>query len=325
MNPYDQRSNSIKSNGEVFVHLLSSILQAGHHYRLPIKTALISIISVFVASLLLLVSANSNPGFALSFDEIQEKGEISIAVYRDFPPFSYREGGKVKGVDVDIAEVIAKELGVRLNLIEQTADENVDDDLRNAIWKGHYLGGQVADVMLHIPYDKLVEKRNELVVLLAPYFQEDMVVARDREKLGKDATLAVFRYEKIAVELDSLADIYLTGAFGGTIRNNVLHYPTLYQAAQEVLAKRAFGLMGPRSNIEGALGAQKDKYDIGKIPAPGLSKDTWLLGLAIKSDYRQLGYAVTDIIGAMVMDGRMKEIFERHGLTYIAPPMSFYN
>ncbi len=278
-----------------------------------------------IASLLILVCANPNPGFALSFDDITEKGEISIAVYRDFPPFSYKEKGKVKGVDVEIAKIIAKEMGVRLNLIEQTADESVDDDLRNAIWKGHYLGGQVADVMLHVPYDKEMEKRNELVVLFAPYYREDMVLARDFEKLGKDATLAHFRYEKIAVELDSLADIYLSGAFGGSIRNNILHYTSTYKAADVVKAKEAFGLMGPRSIVEGAFGKDKARYDIGKVPTPGLAKDNWLLGLAIKSDYRQLGYAVGDIIGAMVTDGRMKAIFEQFGLTYTPPPASFYN
>ena len=283
---------------------------------------------MFVVSLiasLLVLSANPRPGFALSFDDIIEKGEISIAVYRDFPPFSYKEKGKVKGVDVEIAKIIAKELGVRLHLIEQTADESVDDDLRNAVWKGHYLNGIVADVMLHVPYDKQLEKRNELIVLLAPYFREDMVVARDIEKLGKDATLAQFRYEKIAVELDSLADMYLSGAFGGSIRNNILHFPTAYEAAEQVKAKNAFGLMGPRSIIEGSLGQDKDKYDIGKVPTPGLTKDNWLLGLAIKTDYRQLGYAVGDIIGAMVTDGRMKAIFEEFGLTYTPPPAEFYN
>ncbi|MDV7339345.1 transporter substrate-binding domain-containing protein [Terasakiella sp. A23] len=254
-----------------------------------------------------------------------DRGEISIAVYRDFPPFSYKEKGKMVGVDVEIAQVIAKEFNVRLNLIQQTADENVDDDLRNAIWKGHYLGGQVADVMLHIPYDKALEKRNELIVLLAPYFQEDMVVARDIKQVGKDATLAVYRYEKIAVELDSLADMYLTGAFGGSIRNNVVHYTNIYDGAKELKAKKTAGMMGPRSVVEGSLGDKQSDYDIGKVPTPGLSKDTWLLGLAIKTDYRQLGYAVTDIIAAMIADGRMEAIFKKHGLTYIKPPASFYN
>ncbi|WP_167730401.1 ABC transporter substrate-binding protein [Terasakiella sp. SH-1] len=278
-----------------------------------------------IASLLILVCASPRVGLALSFDEIQDKGEIIIAVYRDFPPFSYKEKGKMKGVDVDIAKHIAQKLDVRLNLIEQTADESVDDDLRNAVWKGHYLGGLVADVMLHVPYDSQLAKRNDLVVLFGPYYREDMVLARDIKKVGKDATLAVYRYEKIGVELDSLADMYLSGAFGGTIRKNLVHYTTTYKAADHMIAGETHGLMGPRSLVEGAIGSHKDKYDIGKVPTPGLIKDNWLIGAAIKNTYRQLGYAVGDIIGEMVRSGKIKEIFEKHGLSYTPPPDSFYN
>lgn len=279
----------------------------------------------FIASLFILVCASPRPGLALSFDDIIDNGEISIAVYRDYPPFSYTENGQLQGVDVEIAKVIASTLGVKLNLMEQTADENVDDDLRNAIWKGHYIGRKVADLMLHVPYDKKLEQRNDQIVLFAPYFREDIVVARDREKLGPDANLAIFRYEKIGVELDTLEDMYLSSAFGGTILKNLLHFTTSYEAAAKLKAGVTAGLMGPRSLVEGGLGAMRSKYDIGKIPTPGLSTDTWILGLAVKNTYRQLGYEVTDIIGAMVSDGRMLSIFDKFGLTYIAPDASFYN
>lgn len=282
------------------------------------------IVMGFIASLLLL-SANPHPGFALSFDEIIEQNAISIALYRDFPPFSYRENGQLKGVDVEIAHQIAKKLGVDLHIRELTADENVDDDLRNAVWKGHYLDKKVADIMLHVPYDRELDRRNELVVLFAPYFKEEMVVARNIKKLGQDATLAHFRYEKIAVELDSLADIYLSGAFNGTIRQNILHYSTMSAAAQQTLHGKAAGLMGPRSSIEHALQHARAQYQIGQVPAPGLSMSHWLLGLAVKSDYRQLGYAVGDIIGTMVTSGQMAKIFDKYGLTYTPPAAGFYN
>ncbi len=317
----------LKSNSVFFLHLLTfKHLKLHKPQPQTYDTHGSSLMNKgLIASLLLLLCANPKAGFALSFDDIMDKGVISIAVYRDFPPFSYRKKNKLQGVDVDIARTIADKLGVKLNLIEQSADENVDDDLRNAIWKGHYLGGQVADIMLHIPYDKQLEKRNELVVLFAPYYREEMVVARDIAKLGKDATLAHFRYEKIAVELDSLADLYLSGAFGGSIRNNILHYTTTEQAAHELVNHKAAGLMGTRSAVEGALVKHRQAYDIGTIPMPGLQKETWLLGLAVKNDYRQLGYAVGDIIGEMVTGGAMKTLFEKYGLTYTPPADGFYN
>ncbi len=260
---------------------------------------------------------------ALSFDEIIDKGEVNIAVYRDFPPFSYLEAGQLKGIDVEIGRHIALQLGVRANIIQQTADENVDDDLRNAIWKGHYIDKKVVDIMLHIPYDRQLALRNNLAVLFGPYYKEEIVIARNIKKLGKDATISYFRYEKIAVELDSLADHYLSGAFQGTIRPNLLHFRTHEEAGQITLKGEAAGMMGPRSQVEFGLLPGIEQFDVGVIPTPGLKKSSWLIGVAVKSTYRQLSYAVEDIIADMVRDGTMAALFKKHHITYTPPDLKY--
>lgn len=268
---------------------------------------------------------NSPAVVARSYDDIIEKGEISIAVYRDFPPFSYLKAGKLVGIDVDIAHHIAQQMNVKVTIIQQSADENVDDDLRNAIWKGHYLGGAVADLMLHVPYDRELALRNNLVVLFGPYMKEEIVAARNIKKLGKDATLARFRYEKIAVELDSMADLYLTGVFGGTIRPNVLHFKTNEEAGLATQNNESAGMMGPRSQVEYALANKINAFDIGVVPTPGLIKSHWLIGAAVKTDYRQLGYAIEDILAEMVRDGTMDNLFKKQGITYTASDPALFS
>ena len=42
-------------------------------------------------------------------------------------------------------------------------DENMNDDLRNMVWKGHYLGYGPADVMLHVPVDNRLMAENDKV------------------------------------------------------------------------------------------------------------------------------------------------------------------
>jgi ABC-type amino acid transport substrate-binding protein len=280
----------------------------------------------FLIAISLLIGLIQAPAsIALSYDEIIDKGEISIAVYRDFPPFSYLKEGKLVGIDVDIANHIAQQMNVKANIIQQTADENVDDDLRNTIWKGHYLGGAVADLMLHVPYDRELALRNNLVVLFGPYMKEEIVAARNIKKLGNDATLALFRYEKIAVELDSLADLYLTGVFGGTIRPNVLHFKTNEEAGLATQNGKSAGMMGPRSQVEFALSDKIGAFDIGVIPTPGLIKPHWLIGAAVKNDYRQLGYAVEDILASMVRDGTMDALFQKQGITYTASGLEYFS
>lgn len=288
-----------------------------------LKTRLNSPGILLVFGLLVWLSLFPINATAFSYDDIIDKGSISIAVYRDHPPFSFQNNGKYTGIDVDIANHIASQLGVELELIPITADESVDDDLRNAIWKGHIVTKQVADIMLHVPYDREMGLRNTQAVLFGPYFKEQIVTARNIEKLGKDANIAHFRYEKISVELDSLTDLYLLGAFGGSIRSNVVHFRTNTEAGESAKKGDTAGMMGPRSQVEFSLIPNQERFDIGVIPTPGLYKSEWLIGAAVKHTYRQLGYAVEDIIATMVRDGSMAKIFKNYGISYMPPSLDY--
>ncbi|MBI2310901.1 MAG: transporter substrate-binding domain-containing protein [Betaproteobacteria bacterium] len=53
-----------------------------------------------------------------ALDDILAAGVIKIAVPQDFPPFgSVGAGGKIEGYDIDVANLIAKDLGVKLQLV----------------------------------------------------------------------------------------------------------------------------------------------------------------------------------------------------------------
>ena len=51
--------------------------------------------------------------FARSIDDIKNSGEIFIAVYENFPPYSYVEDGVAKGIDIDLGTKVAKSLNVK--------------------------------------------------------------------------------------------------------------------------------------------------------------------------------------------------------------------
>ncbi len=260
------------------------------------------------------------PASALTFDEIQEKGEIIVAVYKDFFPYSYRKDGKAVGIDVDIAKHIADRLGVKLDLFELTADETVDDDLRNAVWKGHYLGGPIADVMLHVPYDKAFSLRNNLVFFFGAYLNERIGLVWNPLQIGNLPALDVFRDKRVGVELDTLADFFLTSTMGGALRENVVHFPDLRAAAKAMAEGEVAAISGPMGQLEAAVGDRSNRYKMTELRTPQLTRGQWLIGAAVKHTYRQLGYAVGDILAELVNDGTLKEICERHGVTYMPPP-----
>ncbi len=74
---------------------------------------------VFMLSLIPAMAANT-------LDKIKTRGEIVIGVKADYRPYGYlNESGKNIGMEIDMAQDLAKRLGVKLNLVNvQTAQRN---------------------------------------------------------------------------------------------------------------------------------------------------------------------------------------------------------
>lgn len=282
-----------------------------------------SLLASFFVALFVLATQTfltpANEATARPLDEVIKTNYLRVFVYEDFIPFSYMgEGKKMTGIDVEIAQILADKLGVDLRLFVRQADETVDDDLRNNVWKGHYIGGGVADVMLHVPVDEELRKRNDLTVIFGRYYTERMALLSDPEKVGTSETLAPFLGAKIGVELDTLADFYLSSpeTLGGRIRNNVVRYKEFTKAMEAINAGEVSGLMGPRGQLEAAIFGSEKKLLVSSPPFPGMSIPRWDIGMAVKEDSRDLGYKLGDIILEMRKSGELEKIFQKYGLSY---------
>lgn len=269
-----------------------------------------------------LAQNTGSPGDTL--DAIVARGTILIGVYSEYPPYSYLENGEAKGTDVDIGKLIASALGVKAEISFRHADENVDADLRNHVWRGPVNDqGNVVNVMLHMPIARELALRNDMVVMGGAYASEKTVLAWSKSQLGDIPTLTDFTEYQIAVENDSIADFYLGGLAGGSIVKNMLHQPDMAKAMQLLINGDAAGALGPMAQIEYALvplGDRAKNFGVGKTMPAGLSQGGWSYGFAVRTNYRDLYYAVEQALADAVADGRMQKIFESHGLTYNPPP-----
>jgi ABC-type amino acid transport substrate-binding protein len=272
-----------------------------------------------IYSIFILLLATTWVAQASDLPEIKEEGSIKVAVYKDFPPYSYGTVGKPTGIDVEIAQMIAAKLGLKPLIRMIGADENMGDDLRNNIWKGHYLGGGVADIMLHAPYDREYAEEEDMVKFLSPYYLETLVFAIDTKKLGKEPTIASFGYEKIGVEIDTLSDFYLLSAVAGRIRPNVQHYLSMTKALDALKAGEVSAVMGPRGELEGGLRDAPDNIMITRLVTPGLSRSTWAVGMAVKQGRPQLAAAVDQAMAELYRQGEIEKIFKSYGVNYVAP------
>lgn len=264
-----------------------------------------------------------------TLDIVQDSGYLNVGMYKDFPPYSYEVDGEARGVDADLGRRIAEGLGVEFRPYWITPDESLGDDLRNHIWKGHYLAKtRIADIMTRVPYDSTFkymrdstgEMINEQVVFVAPYQQERWQIAFDGNRLDGVETVAVFQYHPIGVEVDTLPATYLTSAFGGRMRGQVQHYKNVAGAFEAMGQGEVSAVMGMRAEIEHQLEAHADNgFSRASNGFPGMTKQVWDVGLAVRHTHRALSYAVEAIVDGMVRSGEMAELYAGHGLSYSRP------
>lgn len=252
---------------------------------------------------------------ARDLDEVKAKGVLRVAMYNDYPPYSARG----KGVDVDVAAALARRLGVKLDPLWFDADENVDDDLRNMVWKGHYLGHGPADVMIHAPVDPELMKRNPQVRLLAPYSRERLAIARNLAAIPQADDLSFLDQQLIGAEDASLASVVLLSYEGGKYRDRVRHFRSPKLAVEAMLRGEIGAVMTQEGEAEGLLNGQTG-YAVAPPPMFGpLAKRQWAVGLAVKSAHKAMAEAVETAMAEMVRDGELEKIYAAYGMKYQRP------
>lgn len=251
------------------------------------------------------------------YDTIVKRGWILIGVYKDFAPYSWVEDGRFFGVDVELGRMIARALAVKPRFVALGAAETVDDDLRNHVWKGPLVGRKVVNVMMHVPHDARLARRNEQVVLTGRYMVEAIAIAYRRDAYPDTKPVpAYFRFDPVGVENDTLSDFYLSRIGNGMLLPKMQRFRTVAEAMAAMKAGKVKAVVGPRSQLMHAIDRT---FAIHEPPLPGLAVGKWTLGVAIRHNYRQLGYAVDDAISTAIADGQLKAAFEKFGLKLVLP------
>ena len=199
------------------------------------------------------------------------------------------------------------------------ADENVDSDLRNYVWKGPLVGPDrnVVNVMLHVPWDRELDIRNELVVLTGKYMVEEVAIAYAKAHYPDGGPVpAYFRFDTVGVENDSIADFYLSNLANGQLMSNISRFPTVDAAMDALKRREVMAVTGPLSQLQGSV---DEGIAVHKPPMPGLTRGKWTLGVSVRHNYRRLGYAVDDAIAAAIADGRLEAAFAKFGVSYTVP------
>jgi ABC-type amino acid transport substrate-binding protein len=280
----------------------------------------------FILGLAALAVTGALPSFAAAQAELElhRPGMLRIAVYADFPPYS----SSGKGVEIELGKALAARLNLLPDIVEFVADEDMGDDLRNMVWRGHWRGTQnmghaPADVMLHVPVNQYFASKNSRVAIFGPYHLETVAIARNPEQVpaprgSTDQAFEAFLEHRIGAEVDTHPSDFLLHVMQGRIRNNVVHYRSIATAIEALRDGEIAAVMATRTQLEGALHGVEG-FAIDNLNLPEMRITAWPLGMAVKAENTALAAALASALQDLQRSGEVERIFAEHGLTNVRP------
>lgn len=248
-------------------------------------------------ALCLMLTACSGSG-GKSLEQIQSAGKLVIATSPDFPPFEYLEDDKVVGIEIELLEMVADELGVEL-VIEEMDFESVMP------------GVQAAKYDVGVSGITITEKRKENASFTDPYFlaSQAIVVMADSDITCK----ADLEGKKIAVQTGTTAEDYC-------MEND---YDVLaYQANNDACSALTSGKVDAwvvDNEVAISISAETNGQTV--VLDEAMTSEPYAFAFAKKGSETLID-AFNEQIRQWIEDGTMQAIFDKYEVPYVSPQAS---
>lgn len=256
------------------------------------------------------------------FSDIRERGSLKVALYRANLPFSDASAqGGVTGVDAALAKALAERMKLGVQWLPFDAGENMGDDLRNMVWKGHYLGYGPADVLMQAPIDRHLISETRQAEFLLPYYRQRLVLLSHGTPSRDDLRTLALDGLALGAETGTAAAGALLGYGGGRFRAQVHMSTTGLEAARGVVTGKWPVAYVTQAQAEAAIKGEADRasYVMETADLPGTPANGWVIGMAIKSGQPELAKAMAQAMKTMQDDGTLAAIWRDNGLTWLTP------
>lgn len=228
-----------------------------------------------------------------TLDKIKEKGEIVLLTNAQFPPYEYLgDDNKPAGVDIDIANMIAEELGVKLKVVDMDFDGLIPA-LNGG--KGDFVAAGLT----------ITDERKQSVDFSEPYANATQLIIVNKEN-PKVANADDFIGKTIGVQLGTTGDIYVSEVEGATVKQY-------------------------KSGLEASMDLANGKLDavvLDQLPAESIvaSNDTLTLidtpfteeqyAMAVKKGDAELADAINKVLKQLMDAGKVAEMTSAHAEKY---------
>jgi glutamate transport system substrate-binding protein len=221
--------------------------------------------------------------------KIQERGEITIGVKYDVPPFGFEnpQSGEVEGFDVDMGRFIAEELGVEPKFVEAISDNRIP-----------FLERGTVDLILSTM--TINAERDMEIDFSEPYY-----IARGRILVPQDSDIR---------GLEDLAGNGVCTALGSTYEETIredapeadLRLVDTYSECLELLQNGAIDAISTDDVILTGMIIQDDTLQMVGDP---LTTEPY--GVGIKDGDKQLKDFVDGVLRQVEQDGRWEETYQK--------------
>ena len=249
-----------------------------------------------------------------ALQKIQQRGVLTVALYKDFAPFS--DNGK--GIDVELAEALAGKLGVKMTPLWFTAADDVAGDLRKMVWKGTPIGYGPADLMMHVPVDPQYMAKVDQVKIFGAYHRERFAIGRQLEALPSLENLEPFEKLSLGVEGESMGALVMLSADGGRYREKLKIFKSTEDAIAALKSGAVAAVLGQQGELENGVGADS-RFAIDLPPNQLLKMQQWRIGLAVKAENVELVMALETAMNELLADGTVTRIVQGYGLRHRLP------
>ncbi len=222
--------------------------------------------------------------------DIKKKGEITVGMLVDFPPYgTMNTSNQPDGYDADVAKLLAKDLGVKLNLVPVTGPNRIPFLLTNK------LDLLVASLAITPERAKQVQFSN-------PYAAATIVLYGDKKANIKAP--ADLKGKRVGVARASTQDVALTAIApeGTEIRR---------------FDDDASGMQALISGQVDAIGASTTvAAQIAKRVPPNTFEDKFILrqqqmGVAMRPDQAELLKTVNDFVAKNTANGELNKLYQK--------------
>ena len=222
----------------------------------------------------------------------EEDNTFTIATNAEFAPWEMvGEGGEYVGIDMDLARLIAEELGMELVI------ENVDfNSVVNMVVTGK------ADAA--IAGLTITPEREEEVLFSIPYATavQSVIVREGYEEI---ATLDDLVGKIVGVQMSTTGDLFVSEMEGVEVRQ----YSSGTNAAMDLAAGRVDAVM-----IDSAPAASIVSNIEGLVILEGIEMDEESYSIAFAKDNTELCEQVNAILEKLIEDGTVEELYLKYTL-----------